>query len=395
METNESMKIFKNGIKIFVKNIPNSKQIYSDIAFKLGASFEDESNNGISHFLEHMIFELNPRTNNGFKEKFEELGAERNACTGYSEIKFNLISGKDQFIEAFTLMADLIKNTSFDNNDRNLATLNKQKKIVLAERRAANSSPKDIEVNNMREAIFKDTVFEKHVLGTEENIQNMDLNKLKKWYDQFFIPENMSVVVAGNITLDEVKKIVIENFDGRFAKNSSDEILLKFEEKINYVNQHSKISNKSLLYNIKNNKNDPDIKLFFDCFENKNKKVDIYFIKNILNKKLFDRLREKEKLVYDINAANENYFDNNIFYINATAIERDNVSRYLNCVADTFAEVLQNGISDEDFEEIKKRERNNFDINMDRESVDTLQKKFLYRVGDTKYEYIPERNFFA
>ena len=98
MRTNESCKILPSGIKLFVNTIPDAKKIYSSTFFKCGSAYEAPEKGGLSHFLEHMFFELDPSISaEGINKNVSELIAYKNAYTSDLDIKFINVARKDKF----------------------------------------------------------------------------------------------------------------------------------------------------------------------------------------------------------------------------------------------------------------------------------------------------------
>lgn len=397
MRTNESCKILPSGIKLFVNTIPDAKKIYSSTFFKCGSAYETPEKGGLSHFLEHMLFELDPSISaEGINKKVCELIAYKNAYTSDLDIKFINVARKDKFKELFTLFGHFLEHPSFIENKRNLESLEKQRKIITEEKRLGETSWGEALILKKRKTIFAKTPFEKNVVGEYETINNIKLKDLQEHYEKFFIPENMNIIITGNITLKEAEKLVNQCFDGRFLQRSNKETLQRFNSAISFVKKNSKIDQRAKVYfyGNRNVKNDSaDIKLIFGGIDFFNEKsAGLVVLNNLLNKKLHKKIREKEKITYFVEGCREKMLENDFFVIKST-IKEENIEKFLNYVADVFAKILQKGISEKKFKLLLETIKEDYECSSDFKTVCAKHDDFIDKIQKTDYEGILKSSY--
>ena len=396
----ENCKVLNNGASLFVNTMPEAKKVYLDIFFRCGSAYEKPEENGISHFLEHMIFELDSKFRSSeIETNFKKLFASKNASTGDLSLSFRSSVIRKNFEEVFDYVCHYIEHPDFSENEKNLNALEKQRQIILAEKERADVGQKKRMQSKRREHIFKGTAFEKNVIGTEETIKNITLEKLKKHYEKFFIPENMFIIITGNITLEEAEKLVYKCFDSRLSKRSDEKILAEFNNIIEETSKIFKIKNDAMICidEDKNFKEGSVVSLNFLGVDYFNKDCVGLKLLNLvlsglgLSSRLTKRIREEEKLAYSVSSSRFSELENCFFKITST-INTKNIEKLLNCVADVFAEILKNGVSEEEFTQIVEGQKNGLECESDFETIQGRHSEFVGRVARSEFKYILDRD---
>lgn len=395
MRKSENCKILPNGAKLFVNTIPDSKKIYSDIIFECGSAYETPEKSGLSHFLEHMLFELDPSIRaKELDKKFDELIAYKNAGTSDYDIDFTNEVKKDKFEKMFSLVCHYIEHPDFTENERNLSSLEKQRKIITEEKRLGETSQNRMLFSKKRKTIFAKTSFEKDIIGEYKTINSINLKDLKEHYEKFFIPENMNIIITGDITLKEAEKLVSKNFDGRFSHRSNLATLQRFDDTVSDAKKRFKRSKKTKVFFYENKDSNDDgtqIELIFNGINRFDKNFPaLTVINNILNKRLHKKIREKEKIAYYAYSYNNNCLKNDFFTVNST-IKEENIEKFLNCVADVFAKILQKGVSDKKFKMELNAIKERCECSSDFQNIGSNHDIFVQRIQNVDYKGI-ERN---
>ncbi len=178
----ETFFLTENGIKVFVKNIPDAKTINCNIKFNSGAAYETPNESGLSHFVEHMLAaDTNEYKLQEFRKKYN---CRHNLLTSNDEIRvlFENVS-RDKFEDGFKVLSKTIFNQAFYDED-----IEQERRAILTEeimgRRAYIPNHKDA----YRANLIKNSSLCKSPIGTRENIKNFTRNDLLKFYNTFIIP---------------------------------------------------------------------------------------------------------------------------------------------------------------------------------------------------------------
>lgn len=216
--------ILNNGTKVVMEKIPYVNSISIGVFVETGTKDESKDINGISHFIEHMVFKgTERRTAKDIAEAIDNVGGQMNAFTG-SEYTCFYVKVLDKHLQiAVDILSDMLNNPKFSEED-----IENEKKVILEEIKMCLDSPEDVVFDMIHEIMFKDTPLSYPILGTEETIKNINRKSLWDYYNEHYISENMVISVVGNFEQKEIMNI-LNNYFGKkpsaktiISKNSYD-----------------------------------------------------------------------------------------------------------------------------------------------------------------------------
>ncbi|MBR6723047.1 insulinase family protein [bacterium] len=192
---------------------------------KTGSINEDDKNNGISHFLEHLMFKgTNAYKVGEFDRMLESKGAIVNAATwkDYTFYYVTLPKGIDEkdFKMALDLHADMMMDpvfpaeelgAPFDINDSTV-TDKRERHVVIEEIRMRKDQPWTKVYNVCNKNMYTSHPYKRDVIGTPEIISQVTREEIDGYYRKFYTPKNVITIVVGDFNHDEVLKIVSDNF---------------------------------------------------------------------------------------------------------------------------------------------------------------------------------------
>lgn len=195
----------QNGVRIVLENIPTVRSVAIGVWIGTGSKDENPANNGISHFLEHMFFKgTKTRTAREIAESFDSIGGQVNAFTSkeYTCYYAKVLDTHSSY--ALEVLADMFFNSTFDEEE-----LKKEKNVVLEEIKMYEDTPDDIVHDLLSKAVYENHPLGYPILGTEETLNTFSGNTLREYIQERYIPENVVISVAGNISdsfISEVEK---------------------------------------------------------------------------------------------------------------------------------------------------------------------------------------------
>jgi len=207
---------FSSGLRLVMEKIPSVRSVSIGIWIGVGSKHETSENNGISHFIEHMLFKgTHTRSARDIAEAFDSIGGHLNAFTS-KEYTCYYAKVLDQHIEyAFEILADMFFNPKLDEDD-----LEKEKNVVLEELHMYEDTPDDLVHDLIAEATFKDQTLGYNILGRKEVLEQLQAQHLREYIETHYTPENTVLAVAGNF--DEQALIhLTEVYFNRFSTRSS------------------------------------------------------------------------------------------------------------------------------------------------------------------------------
>lgn len=193
----------KNGMDVIVIENAAVPLVTVEIAVKNGAYTEPPEYNGLSHLYEHMFFKSNERSKaEGYHDRASELGMLSNAQTQYEVVNYYTTTIKTGLREAMTLMNDAIRYPLFDKQE-----LDQEIVVVLDELNQHRSNPFYYLFDATDKALWYKYPSRKRPGGDPETVSKATPEMMRVIQKKFYIPNNSALVVAGDVTAQEVFKL--------------------------------------------------------------------------------------------------------------------------------------------------------------------------------------------
>ncbi|GGH82049.1 putative Zn-dependent peptidase [Pullulanibacillus pueri] len=192
-----------NGVRIVLENIPSVRSVTIGLWIGTGSRDETEENNGISHFIEHMLFKgTQDRNARDIAEAFDRVGGQVNAFTSkeYTCLYARVLDEHAEY--ALEILSDMLFNSTFDDEE-----LAKEKQVVYEEIKMYEDTPDDRVHDLLSQVTYKQHPLGYPILGTEETLKSFDKMYLKQHMKEHYLPENIVVSIAGNVTEQIIGKI--------------------------------------------------------------------------------------------------------------------------------------------------------------------------------------------
>ena len=201
-------KQFENGLKLVVNQMPSLMSVTMGILVYTGASVETDEEDGISHFIEHMMFKgTKKRTAFQISDEMDKIGAQVNAFTGKDMTCYYAKSTTGHAKEAFDILADLFLNSTFPENE-----IAKEKDVIIEEISMNEDTPDDLCLDTLSRAFYGTKGYGRNILGPRKNIEKFGKNDILAYMDKRYLPDNMVISMAGNIDVKLAENIVEEHF---------------------------------------------------------------------------------------------------------------------------------------------------------------------------------------
>ena len=196
------------GQKLYVKVDHNQPIVTVDTWVKTGSVNETADNNGVSHFLEHLLFKGTKDYVPGQIERIlESKGAEFNAATSTDYTHFYITAATPYFEEALRLHANMMLYANFPPDE-----LDQERKVVQEEINRAMDNPGRQLYDTLSAQLFPNHGYGLETLGPKENIAKIPRDSILAYYHYWYQPKNFSTVVVGDVDPDAVAKLVAEQF---------------------------------------------------------------------------------------------------------------------------------------------------------------------------------------
>ncbi len=195
--------ILPNGVRVISEKTDSVRTVTLGIWVGNGSRYEPKELNGISHFIEHMIFKgTEKRSAKHIAITIDALGGQANAFTD-KECTCYYIKVLDKRLKTgAALLADMFLNSKFAKEDLEL-----ERGVVLEEIGMYEDSPEDVAVDKLFEACYADSALGMPILGKPETLQNINSETMHRYMKQNYRPKDIVVAVSGNFTQDDLEYI--------------------------------------------------------------------------------------------------------------------------------------------------------------------------------------------
>lgn len=198
-----------NGLRILVKPDHRAPILTSQIWYRIGSSYEHGGITGISHVLEHMMFQGTERfAPNEFSRIVAENGGEENAFTGrdYTAYYQNLAS--DRLEIAFELESERMRNLTLGEKE-----FAKELEVVKEERRMrTDDDPQSLTYERFTAVAYDASPYRNPVIGWPGDLEQLRVEDLRDWYRLWYAPNNATLVVAGDVDPEQVFALAEKHF---------------------------------------------------------------------------------------------------------------------------------------------------------------------------------------
>ena len=189
-----------NGLDVIVIQNPTVPLVTVEIDVHNGGYTESPEFNGLSHLYEHMFFKANKSiaTQERYLERLRELGATWNGTTSDERVNYFFTLPKDSLVPALVFMYDAITGPLFKQEE-----LIKERPVVTGEYDRAESNPTFILNQAVDQKLWWKYPSRKNVMGSREIILTATTAKMQEIQDRYYLPNNASLILSGDITPDE------------------------------------------------------------------------------------------------------------------------------------------------------------------------------------------------
>ena len=339
------------GTRIVSEFIPTLKSFSIGFWFDVGTRDENLRNNGISHFIEHMVFKgTKRRTAKMIAEEIESFGGYINAFTSKEHTCFYSKGLSANIGRTISVISDMIQNPLFRETH-----IKKEVGVVIDELKDLDDSPEELIYDKFEEAIFSGNTLSLPVIGKERNIKNFTSDTLFKYYNTNYKTKNLLIVASGYVKHDELikltEKYISQNktrFNKRrekFKKKKASDVI--FEKEIQQV--HTIIGRAGPGYKDK-------------------KRILVRFLSALIGEgsssRLFLAVREKLGITYQINSFLNSYYDASAFGVYFST-NIDQYDKVINIILKEFKKLKEKRISDRELRKVKEYLKGGLLINLE------------------------------
>ncbi|MCL2049360.1 MAG: insulinase family protein [Defluviitaleaceae bacterium] len=340
-----------NGLRVVTEPIPFVRSVSFGVWVRNGSRNENLDNNGISHFIEHMLFKgTQKRTAMEIADTMDAVGGQLNAFTSKEYTCYFTRTLDTHFDIALDVLGDMFFNSKFDQ-----AEIDKERGVILEEISMYEDTPEDLAVDLLQYKTFPQNPLGMSILGTQESIGSFTSDDFRRFVASRYSPKNVVIAIAGNINVKEALEKITACF-GQYqgAQDSFKEAQASYSP--GFSLREKDIEQVHLCVGF------PGIKTGID------ESYALAAVNTILgggmSSRLFQKIREERGLVYSLYSYNVSYYDTGVFLVYA-GLNPDNVYEVLGLIAKEVRGMLTDRITNEQLAKAKEQLKSNFLLSLE------------------------------
>ena len=332
----------KNGLRIITVPMKDTQTATVVVMVGVGARYETDKEDGLSHFIEHMMFKGTKRRPKplDISEELDAIGGMSNAFTSEDVTAYFVKADAKHLDKSLDVVADIFLNSKLDSKD-----IEREKGPVIQEISMIEDTPQRNIYDVFTKLLYKDNPLGRNVVGSKKTVSSFKRSDLVKYIGKFYSSNNTIVCVAGKIDGREVVKKIRKYFSGmrknklqnakRVTENQKNpEVVVKFKKT---EQTHILIGNRA-----------------YD--ENHKDRFALGLVSTILggnmSSRLFTEIREKRGLAYHVRTMVDAYSDCG-YIVTQAGIEHKNLEMAIKTIVDEYKKITVEKVGDKELQRAK------------------------------------------
>jgi len=322
---------FKNGLTVLTEKMPDVRSVCIGIWLKKGSRDEAKRLNGISHFIEHLVFKgTETRSARELALAMDSIGAQMDAFTSKEYTCFYARVLDQHLATTIELLSDIVQRPLFDPTE-----LERERKVVLEEIQMVDDSPEDVLYDLFSESFYPRHALGRPIQGTAQSVASFSRRQLLNFFKDSYRPENMLVVAAGNLDHKDVSARVSRAFAGLAAGTASNGAKALPRPRAGLVTRAKKgLAQLHLLLGLP----------VFPSDERGRYALHVLnaMLGGTMSSRLFQKIREERGLVYSVYSAVNGFVDTGFLAVYA-GTSPSNGKQVVELIMHEFADLRDNG----------------------------------------------------
>lgn len=335
-------KTLSNGLNIITVPMTDNPAVTVLVMVSTGSKYEDKKTNGLSHFLEHMVFKGTPKRPKAIDiaRELESIGAQYNAFTSQEYTGYYAKVNPENIDIALDVVSDIYLNPLLDSKE-----IEKEKGVIIEEIRMYQDMPhRDIH-NVFMNLVYGDQPAGWNIAGTEENVRCFNQTDFIEYRKQHYVAEATTVIISGSFN----EKIILEKVEKAFSGISTEKKFNKVAVKQNQLKPEIFVKYKET--------DQAHLVLGVRSFDAKSEYDSVLTVLSaILGKgmssRLFQKLREEMGVGYYIHANQDSYTDHGLFSISA-GVDTKRMEEVIRVLLSECKKIIQDPILEQEIKKVK------------------------------------------
>jgi len=333
----------ENGLETILAPLDSSEAVTVLFLVKTGSKYETREENGISHFLEHMIFKGTIKRPSTFaiSESLDKVGGVYNAFTGKEYTGFYIKLAYPHLKLALDVLSDMLLNSLFRQKD-----VEKERNVILEEIKLYQDTPTAYVGELFERLLYGDTPAGRDIIGTAKNVSTFSSKNIKDYFSSHYGSKNSLLVIAGKIKEKEAINLVKKYFLPFPQKKTPKKEKVRENQKSPAVSRFKKNTDQThLCLGVRS----------FDLFDRRRYALTLLnaILGGGMSSRLFINIRERQGLAYYIKSHQELYSDSGYFMVQA-GIAHQNIKKVVKLIIDELNSLREITIKEKELKKAKE-----------------------------------------
>lgn len=330
-----------NGVRLIVKEMSGLMSVSMGVIVGTGSSVESAAEDGISHFIEHMMFKgTEKRTAFQISDRMDAIGAQVNAFTSKDITCYYAKSTSNHAAEAFEVLADLFLNSTFPDEE-----MEREKGVVIEEISMNEDTPDDLCLDLLSKAFFGEENYGRNILGPKSNVKGFTRENIADYMRGRYTADNIVVSMAGNISFDLAEELV-EKYFSAMPANKADKRALNVSLQGKNLYKHKDIEQVHLAIAY------PSMKRYEPLCDAT--QIMNAVLGGSMSSRLFQTVREKLGLAYTVYSYMSTYEKSGALTVYA-GVNADNYMQSVEAVLNCIADLRKKNLTEDEFKRGKEQ----------------------------------------
>jgi predicted Zn-dependent peptidase len=332
--------VLPNGLTVVTERMANVRSVSVGVWLRTGSRSEREAENGISHFLEHMVFKgTKNRSAEEIARAADSIGGHLDAFTAKECTSFSIKVLDEHLPRAMDILSDLVKNPLLQPED-----IAKECQVIQEEIKMVEDAPDDLVHEIFTQSYWRDSPLGRPILGTRQTVKGINRRRLLEYFHRHYVSSNMLIAAAGHLEHGHLVDLVLQSFgDTRAGAVASEDGAPAAHPHIGYRRKK-------------------DLEQVHLCLgtpaypQSHEKRYACYILNTVLgggmSSRLFQNIREKRGLAYAIFSNLSNFRDAGCMNVYA-GIATENIRKVVQLILEEFHQLRSTPIGDEELQRAK------------------------------------------
>ena len=208
----------KNGTRLITAHNPNTRTFTVLVLFKVGSRYENKNINGISHYIEHLMFKGTTKRPNtlSISKELDAFGAEYNAFTGKDYTGYYVKINSEKKEQAMDVLSDMIHNSKFDAKE-----INRERNVIIEEIHMYRDNPLMHIEDLIEEEMFRGDPLGWSIAGDEASMAKITRENIVDFFGKHYVPKNTVIILSGNLEDGETVNPVREQLQQKYLDGNN------------------------------------------------------------------------------------------------------------------------------------------------------------------------------